>query len=357
MSQNLLVNLAFLMAQPTGTSTYALNLLTHLHSLDPTLLTATAFDQYACYAIPPNLTSEQGIKGHWNRMVWTQVQLPRIYRTLKSSLIFSPIPEAPLWTTTRFVVTLHDLIPLRFPKRLSSLTLYARHYIPRVLNQAEHILCNSLATARDIRHFYGISQRKITPIPLAYDAKNFRVLDLPTRHYFLYLGRIDPYKNVQTAIAAFAQLPNRSDYEFWLVGPADPRYRPDLQRQIDQLGLRDQVKFLNYVPYQELPVILNQAIALVFPTLWEGFGLPVLEAMACGTPVITSNLASLPEVAGDAALLIDPLNAAAIADAMQSLVRDSGLRSQLRQAGLTRARQFDWATTGQQTMAVLKQYL
>lgn len=119
------------------------------------------------------------------------------------------------------------------------------------------------------------------------------------------------------------------------------------------LGIK--IKILDYVDYKELPVLINHAIVLVFPSLWEGFGLPILEAMACGTPVITSNVSSMPEVAGDAAILVDPTNVSAIASAIASIIADTSLRNDLRSRGLHRAKQFSWATTGQQTADVLKQ--
>lgn len=357
MNSPLLVNLAFLMQKPTGITTYAMNLFPYLRSLNPTLLTSRQVNGYSCYPVPTGLTPEQGTRGHFKRLLWTQFQLPRIYNRLQSSLLFSPVPEAPLGKNCRYVVTVHDLIPLRFPRRFSPLTLYTQHWIPFILKQAQHIVCNSMATAQDIEQFYGIASQKLTPIPLAYDAEHFRFLDLPNKNYFLYLGRIDPYKNVQRLIAAFASLPNHFDYELWLAGPPDLRYLPALNAQVEQFGLVAQVKFLNYVSHTELPVLINQAIALVFPTLWEGFGIPVLEAMACGTPVITSNLASLPEVAGDAALLVDPYQVGAIADAMNTLLKDSQLRATLRTAGLNRANQFSWAKTGKATAEILQRYL
>jgi len=122
------------------------------------------------------------------------------------------------------------------------------------------------------------------------------------------------------------------------------------------LGIVDRVKFLSYVSYAELPELINRAIALVFASLWEGFGLPVLEAMACGTPVITSNLSSIPEVAGDVTLLINPYDESAIANAMKSIVSDSQLRQQLREKGLDRASQFSWQKTASQTAEILKQH-
>lgn len=364
MVNKLLINLSFILKKSTGTTTYALNLVNYLYSLQPKLLTTSPLANHDCYLISGGKTSEHGLSGHFKRLVWTQFQLPKIYKKLKSQLIFSPISEAPLWLQCRSVVMVHDFIPLRFPKRFSPLTPYNRHYIPQVLKQTEHIVCNSQSTAQDIVKFCDIPANKITPILLAYDANHFRpVIEKNSQSrshnppYFLYIGRHDPYKNLSRVISAFAYLQSRYEYQLWLSGPSDDRYTPSLKKQVQELGIVDQVKFLDYVPYDDLPKIINGAIALIFPSLWEGFGLPVLEAMACGTPVITSNLSSLPEVAGDAAILIDPYRVEEIADAMQAIANDTGLRSHLSQLGLQRATQFSWEKTGQATVEVLKRFL
>jgi len=356
-SNQLIINLSILFSQPTGISNYAKNLFPYLKSLNPTLLTAENYPDFNCYPVPNNLTPADGTKGHLRRLLWTQFQLPEIYQNLKSQLLFSPIPEAPLYTNCRFIVTAFDMIPLRFPNRLSPLTTYHKYYTPEVFKQAEHIICISESTANDIIQFYQIPSHKITPILLAGDNSHFQFLNLPTRNYFLYVGRQDPYKNLQRLITAFSALPHRNDYELWLAGPYDKRYSPLLEIQTQELGISHLVKFLNYVSYDELPIIINQAIALVFPSLWEGFGLPVLEAMACGTPVITSNISSLPEVAGDAAILINPYNPGEITAAMTTIINDSETRKQLSEKGLKRANQFSWEKTGLATVEVLKQYL
>lgn len=351
----ILVNLAFLASNPTGHTVYAKNLLTGLDSLKPVLLTGQNIPNYSCYQISDRLTPDQGNKGHFKRLKWTQFDLPKIYQELQSSLIFSPIPEAPIFTKCRYVITLHDFIPLRFPRFTSPLTQYYRYYIPHVLSQAQHILSDSESTANDAIALYNIPVSRITVVPLAYDDQHFKFFDLPTKNYFLYVGRHHAYKNIGRSLTAFSQLPK--DYEFWIAGSPDPRFTPKLEAQAETLGIRDRVKFLSYVSYAELPELINRAIALVFPSLWEGFGLPVLEAMACGTPVITSNLSSMPEVAGDAALLVDPYNEAAIADAMKAIVTDSQLREQLRQKGLDRASHFSWQKTASQTAEILRRYV
>lgn len=359
MNYSLLINLAVLFDKPTGIATYALNLIDSLSSLNPILLTAQKFPNYNCYPIPDNLTPAQGSRGHLRRLMWTQWQLPQIYQKLRGNLIYSPLPEAPLYSNCRYVVMCHDLIPLRFPRQFSHLTNYFRFVVPSVLSQAEHIICNSAATAKDLVDFYGIDAAKITPILLAYDRTNFyprSTLPETERPYFLYLGRHDPYKNLQGLIAAFAAMPNNRDYQLWIAGSTDFRFTPQLQQQTVELGISDRVLFLDYLTYKNLPLIISGAIALVFPTFWEGFGLPVLEAMACGTPVITSKLASLPEITEDAAILIDPYNIPELTSAMLSLAKDSLLRSHLSDLSKQQAQKFSWEKTGNATKEALMRY-
>jgi glycosyltransferase involved in cell wall biosynthesis len=356
---NILVNLSIVFSKPTGISNYATNLFAYLKAINPTLLTAQNYSEFNCYPVPDNMTPTQGTKGHLNRLIWTQFQLPQIYKKLKSQLLFSPLPEAPLFSNCRFVVMVHDFIPLRFPKHFSPLLPYHRYYIPQVVAQAEHVICNSQATANDIIKFCQIPASKITPIPLAHDGNHFRPLfgRKGDNRYYLYIGRHDPYKNLHRLIAAFAAIPNCKDYELWLAGSTDARYTPALRSQAEELNISDRIKFLDYVSYSELPKIINNAIALVFPSMWEGFGFPVLEAMACGTPVITSNLSSLPEVAGDAAILINPYNTSEITEAMYTIATDRELSDRLSAQSISRAKQFSWEKTGLGTVELLKQYL
>ncbi|MFM7425074.1 MAG: glycosyltransferase family 4 protein [Elainella sp.] len=372
----LAVNLAFVGQKPTGLATYALNLVPQLDLPLTLLAAAEVLPQFQAVPslqttcpVPADLTYEQGKLGHLRRLTWTQLRLPRLYRQSQASLLFSPVPELPLGGAIPAVVMVHDLIPLRFPRLTSPLTQYFRYYVPQVLQQARHVICNSQATAQDIRDYFQIPAAKITPIPLAHDAAHFRPLnresaapdasipDPADPPYFIYLGRQDPYKNLARLIRAFAALPSGySDYRLYLVGSADPRFAPALQLQAEQLGLGDRVKFLDYVPYSQLPSLLSRAVAMVYPSLWEGFGFPVLEAMACGTPVVCSNRASLPEVVGDAAILVDPLSEAELTAALQQ-VTEPTTQIQLRRAGLARASQFSWTKTGQATCEVLRQFL
>jgi glycosyltransferase involved in cell wall biosynthesis len=174
--------------------------------------------------------------------------------------------------------------------------------------------------------------------------------------YLLYLGRRDPHKNLDRLLGAYARL-GREAPELWLAGPADPAATAPLRARAETLGIAERVRFLDGVPYAELPALLSGALALAFPSLCEGFGLPVLEAMACGAPVVTSKGSSLEEVAGDAALLVDPSSEGELAEALRSVVRDAGLRARLRERGLERAKAFRWERTGAETAAVLRRWL
>jgi glycosyltransferase involved in cell wall biosynthesis len=353
----LLVNLAVLSPKPTGISVYACQVVPHLQPLNPLLLSAQPWPGFAHHPISSHMTPLQGIKGHGRRLLWTEFQLARLYGRYRSRLIFSPVPEIPLGWGCRSVAMIHDLIPLRFPQRRSALTGYFRHVLPWVIRQAEHLVCNSQATAEEVMAYFRVPARKITPIPLAYDASQFYPRPENDRrgHYFLYVGRPDPHKNLERVIRAFALGPE--DTELWIVGGHDRRYTPALQALGEHLQVGERLRFLDYVPQEDLPRLYGQALALVFPSLWEGFGLPVLESMACGTPVITSQVSALPEAAGSAALLVNPYGVEEIAEAMATIAQGGSFVQQLREAGLAQAQKFSWQATGQATAQVLQRFL
>lgn len=358
---SLLINLSMLLAKPTGIANYIMNILPYFGDRDYISLVAQEYYQENIYKNPVFISDkyspDYGSKGHFLRLLWTQFKIPFIYQKFNGNLLFSPVAEMPLFSQVKSVVMVHDLIPLRFPKKNSPLTPYFRYYIPQVCQQAKHIICNSQATADDIINFFGINANKITPIYLGYNTNKFKFIDNLSNTnktpYFLYLGRHDPHKNLGRIISAFAQFKYKNDYQLWLAGPSDSRYTPLLKQQVKQLNIEYQVRFLDYVKSEDLPIILNQAQALVFPTLWEGFGFPVLEAIASGTPVITSNISSLPEVVGEAGLLVNPLEIKEITSAMNLMAEDEKLRLELRRLGLKRAKNFSWEKTARETIAVL----
>jgi glycosyltransferase involved in cell wall biosynthesis len=220
------------------------------------------------------------------------------------------------------------------------------------------VLTNSQFTAAEIQRCTGLSADRITVIPLGYDALHFTPGDpqgpIPLRPYLLHVGQAYPHKNLRRLIQAFAQVaPAYPELRLVLAGKPHPTETPQLQALAAELGLQQRVEFRAYVPYTELPDLYRGALAFVFPSLWEGFGLPVLEAMACGTPVITSAGSGTEEAAGAAALLVNPADSLELGEAMALLLKNSAEITRLRQLGLERAGRMQWSSTAQRTLEAI----
>ncbi|MFO0038735.1 MAG: glycosyltransferase family 4 protein, partial [Synechococcaceae cyanobacterium] len=244
--------------------------------------------------------------------------------------------------------------PLRYPQ-LSPLLAYHLAYVPLVLHRAVRVLCNSEATAREVHGRLRVPARRLVPIRLGFDPGLLRPLGLEREPFFLVLGRHDPHKNLARVLRAFAAVPDPArELRLVLVGPQDRRTTPQLQRLAAELAIADRCDWRPWVSDAERLDLLNRCRALVMVSLWEGFGLPALEAMACGAPVIAARAGALPEVVGDSALLVDPRSPAAIADAMARLGRERSLAASLAVAGPQRAALFRWSDTAAQVTALLE---
>jgi glycosyltransferase involved in cell wall biosynthesis len=232
---------------------------------------------------------------------------------------------------------------------------YARTFLWMATHQADRILTVSEASKRDILHFFHVPAAKVEVIynaiddrfdrePDAADVERVRQRYQLTDPFLLYAGNIKPHKNVDRVIEAFARLKKRGHEALKLLIIGDEISKsPELRRAVHRLQLHQQVRFLGFVPDATLAVLYRLADVFVFPSLYEGFGLPPLEAMACGTPVVTSNVSSLPEVAGGAAILVDPYEPASIADGITRAVTDESARTDLITRGRARARDFSWS--------------
>jgi glycosyltransferase involved in cell wall biosynthesis len=220
------------------------------------------------------------------------------------------------------------------------------------------VLTNSQFTAAEIQRCTGLQAERITVIPLGYDALHFTPGDplgpIPLRPYLLHVGQAYPHKNLRRLIQAFAQVaPAYPELRLVLAGKSHPTETPQLKALAAELGLQQCVEFRAYVPYAELPDLYRGALAFVFPSLWEGFGLPVLEAMACGTPVITSAGSGTEEAAGAAALLVNPADSLELGEAMALLLENPAEITRLRQLGLERVGWMQWSSTAQRTLEAI----
>ena len=267
--------------------------------------------------------------------------------------------------TGKYVVTIYDVIPLILPETFTPRhRTIVRFALARIRREAERVIVPSHATKRDVVRHVGLPEDRVVVTPGGCESR-FRPVHsegalrrvaarygLPSR-YVLAVGTLEPRKNLTALLEAFARLRR---------GRAlDPRLRVVLAgargwldepifRTVRALGLERAVHFPGFIDDDDLPAVYSGAALFVFPSLYEGFGLPPLEAMACGVPVVTSNVSSMPEVAGDAAVLVDPRDVDGLASAIARVLGDAALRASLRAAGIARARQFSWETTARRTL-------
>jgi glycosyltransferase involved in cell wall biosynthesis len=352
----------------TGVGYYTEHLVHHLGGQclddDVTVISNRAVETTA--PLPPAVRTE--ISASWMpRLAWTQSHAPRVLRRLRADVAHFTNGMVPLVSPVPTVVTIHDM----------SLTMYpAFHPLRRVvLNRplvhaaayrADAIITVSAAAKRDIVSLYGVEGSRVHVVHEA-AAPAFRVIRNPSdlqrvrqryglaERFILYVGTIEPRKNLPKLIEAFAVRRVAGDLPHQLVcaGPYGWLSR-DVEAQIDRLHVRDAVRFTGYLPFDDLPAIYNLAEMFVFPSVYEGFGLPVVEAMACGTPVITGRVAALDEVTNGAAERFAPLESDALGDCLVSLSRDRDRRAELSRLGLARARAFSWERAAAETLNIYR---
>jgi glycosyltransferase involved in cell wall biosynthesis len=302
-----------------------------------------------------------------NYSVREQFSIPLALRRAKVDLFHAPHYVVSPFTTVPFVVTIHDCIHLRFPQYLPNRAayFYAKAMMSSSARRARRVLTVSEASKQDILHYLKVPASKIEVI---YNALDERLADEPTAEevarvrdrfqltapFVLYAGNIKPHKNVDRLIEAFSIVRRgggHDDLKLLVIGDDISKYS-NLRRLVHRFQLHKHVRFLGFVPDALLAVLYRLASVFVFPSLYEGFGLPPLEAMAAGVPVITSNVSSLPEVVGDAAVLIDPMDAGAIAAAMVRVLGDPVLRADLVRRGRARVTAFSWTRSAARTREV-----
>jgi glycosyltransferase involved in cell wall biosynthesis len=290
--------------------------------------------------------------------LWEQIELPRIVRSMgKNAVLYSPMTSGPL-AVRRQVMTAHDLFPIEYPEWFSrAFGSWYRWLLPRLLKNVAYVLANSRYTRKRILERYEIAEDKVVLCPFAQHERftpvsperlaRFRAEQGLPERYLFYLGPVNPRKNLVTLIAAWRRTRARRQGIKLIIAGDDAlkKIHNTSNTALKEMLNDPTIQMLGYFSDEKLPLLYGSAEVFALPSLAEGFGLPVLEAMACGTPVICSNTTAMPEVAGGAARLVPALEVEAWTEAMDSLLSDSALRERMSEAGLRRAAQFSWDQT------------
>lgn len=350
-----------------GVSNYVEALLTHLGQIDQrnhySVYTTRGLGRHEL-ALPPNFQVKPSRLPTINprvRIPWEQLYAPIMLRATGADVFHGVLNVAPTICPVPSVITIHDLAFLSFPQTFRRVNRTYLTWATRIsARRAARILAVSEATKQEIVRLLGIAPEKII---VTYDACDrrftppdpaslaaFRVrAGLPER-FILFLGTLEPRKNLPTLIEAYARIAADTDAPL-LIGGGKGWLYDEIFAKAEALNLGDRVRFVGYIDAADQALWYAAASVFAFPSLYEGFGMPPLEAMACGTPVVTSNTSSLPEVVGDAGLTVDPRNPDELGAALLRLLNNQSLRAELRERGLRQAQRFSWRETAERTLA------
>jgi glycosyltransferase involved in cell wall biosynthesis len=358
-----------------GVSKYTEHLINHLGQID-------SENEYLIYfgngPHPPDFAAAPNFRlrpSRFNtekppvRITWEQFLAPEVVWRDRPAVLHCPVNVVPVAALCPTVVTIHDLGFIRFPERYKPAKRRYLHAMTSLsARRAAHIITPAESGRREVIELLKVAPEKVTAIPEGVDAR-FRPLplaevenwrqakSLPER-FVLYVGTLEPRKNLPLLLKAFArwrqERPDQAEVKLVLGGAKGWLYE-EIFRLVESLGLQAVTQFPGYLGESELPLWYNSAACLVYPSVYEGFGLPPLEAMACGCPVITSNTSSLPEVIGQAGLMVGPDDEAALTAALDRLLTDKAEHARLREAGIKRAAGFSWQETARRTLEIYRQ--
>lgn len=337
--------------------------LTHLPRIAPDDWQFTALVGSENHAQYPQVTMKRAslnTESPAKRILWEQAIQP--FELGGYDLYHAGAFVAPLLLSVPMVVTVYDLTFMRYPERLSpARRYYLRTFTELTCKRAKRIIAISESTKQDIVDLLGISADKVDVTPLAYDAETLKPLSAETisafkiakglpERFWLFLGTLEPRKNLVTLIEAYARLPQSERLLLILAGGKGWLTEPIFEA-IERHKLADSIRLAGFIPTDDLALWYNSAELFIYPSVFEGFGLPVLEAMACGTAIMTSNVSSLPEVAQDAGMSLPPHHIDAWVDALQMAYHDADWREGASQRGLQIAQTFTWEETARRTLA------
>jgi len=313
--------------------------------------------------------SRSGLRPKLYSLYWMNVLVPRALKREGVALFHGTNFALPMVTRGCYVATVHDMIYARVPGAFEQMyERYLGYLVPRSVRQARKVITDSEAVRRDLIELLGLEPDRVVAVHLGVDTafspadnpdylnRVRQELKLPTR-FVLYVGAIERRKKIEGLMRAVAVVLRKGLTDGVVLAGEEGHGAESVRQVIAELGITERVRYVGYVPQDLMGGLYNLAQVLVLASVYEGFGMPVLEAMACGTPVVTSNLSALPEVAGDAALLVSPRDPAELERALERVLTDERLRSDLRTKGLARVRQFTWEQTAAKHIEVYRSVL
>jgi len=362
---------------PTGIERFALQIARELCIIDPAaaIVSSLPIVDSSNTIISGLLALSRSVFNKYEylvRVIWDQTWLRYIVARYQPDILFFPIQDGMVYPPVKQIVTVHDLHYRHFDNAMPDCSheinplrtgLY-KYKMPHILNRSAAVVAVSESTKQELVASFGINPDKIHVIHNGYDERRFRVIDNPqpmldryglqSGSYFLFVGSILKHKNLVRLVRAFASV--ERECQLVIAGVCkDAAYLAEINKVAAELGISaTRLRFLEYIPDDALPYLYNGAIAYLLPSLHEGFGVPIIEAMACGTPVITSDCSAMPEVAGGNALLVDPYSVDSIAAAMRETVDNPGRMAALRTAGLERIKLFRWSYSAQKLYNLFK---
>lgn len=363
MERKIYINATILDEKPTGLGIYVKNIIAKLKNKE---IKFEVFCPIEIDGVKVNKTTEKlkttyKKKGGLVRFLWTQFVLP--FKVNKNDIVYHPFQYLSILSRSKQIITIHDFIPLYYPEVAKHQYYYYKIIMPILLKRAYKIVCISENTKNDVIKFFNVEESKLVKIYNGYDEGLFNTKYIKeniiqkyniTEKYFIAVGAGYSHKNLETALKAFKRVINENKCEFVIVGK-DSEYINKLKQLCKDLRIEEKVKFVGYVPDNDLPTLYNKAVAFVYPTLYEGFGLPILEAMACETVVLSANNSSLPEVYGKSVISFDAKDEDSIANAMELLLKDESVAKNLINASKEQIKKFNWDITANEVVKLFKE--
>jgi len=365
------IDMSSLSDDKTGVGYYAVNLVKAIGKADSSNMYFLYIREkyFQCFSdLGSNFTRKIIPDSRRYNLPKTQISLAYSIWKDKLDLFYSPAFFIPFICLCRSVITIHDLTHVVFPEKQMKKHLFVfNSLLPYSIKRSSRIVADSMNTKKDIIRVFKVPEEKIRVVYAA-AGDSFRpikdekaIARIKQKYgissdYILFVGTIEPRKNIISLIQAYSLLKKNKpvDYKLVIVGKKGWMYS-EVFNTVKELNLSEEIIFTYYTPEEDMVGLYNGAKVFVYPSLYEGFGLPPLEAMACGVPVITSNVSSLPEVVGDAAIMVNPADINQLAESISRVINDEELRRKMIERGLERARMFSWGKTAKEIIECFKE--